>query len=271
MDEAHRHWMRNQFTSKTEDYSEKIEKSIFVGTWNTNGRKLNQEQGESIRNWLIPNISEEEDKAFKEALLKHYNNDSQDTDHPTIPTEKKASKADIYAIGFQEIVDLNVMNTMVRGTQSDEMAEYWTKEILQVLNENDEDEYILLEEKHMVGILCAIFVKKNLLFSIKYLKSNMVATGIAGVVGNKGGIVIRMNIFDSTICFVCAHFHANRDNVAARNLDFKTIIDQSNFTIDNEVDNSKDVDSFRRLFTNRTRGCSVSVLTELRSGSESYM
>ena len=33
--------------------------------------------------------------------------------------------ADIYAVGFQEIVDLNVNNVVIDGSKSDEKSAYW--------------------------------------------------------------------------------------------------------------------------------------------------
>ena len=40
-----------------------------------------------------------------------------------------------------------------------------------------------------------------------------------------------MLIYDSPICFICAHLAANRECVSARNLDYKAIIDNDEFTI----------------------------------------
>ena len=45
--------------------------------------------------------------------------------------------------------------------------------------------------------------------------------------GNKGSITIRMDFYDSSICFVCAHFPPNRDNINGRNLIFQTILDNA--------------------------------------------
>ena len=40
------------------------------------------------------------------------------------------------------------------------------------------------------------------------------------MMGNKGGAAIRMKLMDSTVCFVCSHLAAHRENVAGRNADF---------------------------------------------------
>ena len=40
------------------------------------------------------------------------------------------------------------------------------------------------------------------------------------MMGNKGGAGILMRINDSTMCFVCVHMAAHRENVAERNADY---------------------------------------------------
>lgn len=35
--------------------------------------------------------------------------------------------------------------------------------------------------------------------------------------GNKGGVGIRLRLRSSSLCFVCSHLAAHRDNVRARN------------------------------------------------------
>ena len=46
------------------------------------------------------------------------------------------------------------------------------------------------------------------------------ATGLLGMMGNKGGAAIRFKLLDSSVCFVCSHLAAHRENVAGRNADF---------------------------------------------------
>ena len=46
------------------------------------------------------------------------------------------------------------------------------------------------------------------------------ATGLLGMMGNKGGAAIRFKLMDNSICFVCSHLAAHRENVAGRNADF---------------------------------------------------
>ena len=166
--------------------------TIMCASWNVNAKP--PPEGETLKTWLLP-------------------------DNTTPP--------DIYAIGLQEIVDLNVMNIVVKSAPSTETAAVWVTRISKVLNELSE--YKILLDKTMVGILSVVFVKGSLHRCITDVKYACTPTGSYGVTGNKGGIAISMKIHDSPVCFVCAHFHANRDAVAARNLDYQSICDNTEF------------------------------------------
>ena len=77
-------------------------------------------------------------------------------------------------------------------------------------------------EKYMVGLLVIVFVKESLYSDIKDIRSSSLGCGLANL-GNKGGVCIRMTVFDSSICFVCTHLAAHREKVKERNADYKKI------------------------------------------------
>lgn len=56
-----------------------------------------------------------------------------------------------------------------------------------------------------------------------------------GVMGNKGAVVVRLSLYDSTLCFVCAHMAAKRANIQGRNADFWSILAKTAFTGDPET------------------------------------
>lgn len=59
--------------------------------------------------------------------------------------------------------------------------------------------------------------------------------GVMGVMGNKGATAVRLNLYDSTLCFVCAHMAAKRANVTGRNADFWSILGKTAFAGDPET------------------------------------
>ena len=102
-------------------------------------------------------------------------------------------------------------------------AAFWEDKINACLK--NVGDYVMRCEKHLVGLLLLIFVKKNLLPKINDVRTCSTSTGIMGMLGNKGGIGISMNIYDSNVCFVSSHLAAHTENVEGRNLDFKNILE----------------------------------------------
>ena len=52
---------------------------------------------------------------------------------------------------------------------------------------------------------------------------NTVKTGMSGKTGNKGGVVIRLLLHSTSVCFVCSHMAAHQAKVQERNQDFVDI------------------------------------------------
>ena len=57
-----------------------------------------------------------------------------------------------------------------------------------------------------------------------------------GMMGNKGGVAIRLSLFDSSLCVVCAHLAAHRENVVGRNSDYRNIVNRTVFCVDPYLD-----------------------------------
>lgn len=174
------------------EYAQVDKVKIVCASWNVNAKSPNE--SDNLKEWLLP---------------------------------ENTAAPDIYAIGLQEIVDLNVTNVVFKTSPSVGTSAAWVQRLSRILNEVDY--YKVLLDKSMVGIMFVIFVKASLHSCITDVKYALTYTGSYGVTGNKGGVSISMKIHDSPLCFVCAHFHANRDAVAARNLDYHLICENTEF------------------------------------------
>jgi phosphatidylinositol-bisphosphatase len=163
---------------------------VMCGTFNTNARYLSPES--SLSDWLTP-------------------------PHLEI--------ADVYAIGFQEIVPLNSRNVALSGGQSTSRALYWQQAVQECLD-NTELPFTLVVERHLVGILLLVFARVSLMPQITDVRTSAVGVGLMGVMGNKGGVCMRMTVYETSICFVCAHLQANREAVMGRNSDYRNIIEK---------------------------------------------
>ena len=183
------HKLHNSMNSSSSDYEEQELINIFCGTWNVNSRTSD----EDISGWLIP-------ENFKQL-------------------------ADIYAVAFQEIVDLNPYNVAFDDSMSSARSDYWIFKVGSVLNKTHFT-FSLIQETRMVGILLVVFVRDFLIPVVSDIRGAVVGTGFMGFYGNKGGVAIRLNINESSICFVSSHLAASRNNVKGRHRDYFQIIEE---------------------------------------------
>ncbi|XP_024625854.1 type I inositol polyphosphate 5-phosphatase 8 isoform X3 [Medicago truncatula] len=172
---------------------------MFVGTWNVGGKSPNENL--DLKNWLI-----------------------------------STSPADIYVIGFQEIVPLNAGNVL--GSENSGPAAKWLALIHQALNTsnneipNQKKRFSLVASKQMVGIFLCVWVRADYRNHVGNLKVSRVGTGIMGYLGNKGSISISMRLYQTTFCFVCTHLASGEKcgDELRRNLDIAEIIKRTKFS-----------------------------------------
>lgn len=70
------------------------------------------------------------------------------------------------------------------------------------------DKYSFVRFQNLVGILIIVFAKDSICPRISKLDTDVVKTGLAGTVGNKGGCIVKFNIDDSSFVFTNVHLEA---------------------------------------------------------------
>ncbi|KAI9207174.1 Endonuclease/exonuclease/phosphatase [Polychytrium aggregatum] len=123
---------------------------------------------------------------------------------------------DIYVIGLQEL-DLSTEAYIVADSSKSDM---WSNAILQTIGKGL---YVQIACKQLVTLLIAVFVKAEHLDYISEISTEVVGTGILGLMGNKGGVGVRFRFYDSYLCFVNCHLAADTNQVARRNQDYAEI------------------------------------------------
>lgn len=123
------------------------------------------------------------------------------------------------------------MNVALNSSETQKKTNFWHDKIGECL-ESTGTRYTLIMEKALVGLLICVYVKDDLLPHVKDVRSTSTGVGLMGMMGNKGGVAVRLSVYDSSLCFVCAHLAAHRENIAGRNADFKNIIERSVFSTD---------------------------------------
>ncbi|XP_057176713.1 synaptojanin-1 isoform X3 [Triplophysa rosa] len=173
---------------------------VCVGTWNVNGGKQFRSiafRNHTLNDWLLD--------APKKA------------GHPEFQ-DSKSNPVDIFAIGFEEMVELNAGNIVSASTTNQKL---WAAELQK--NISRDQRYVLLASEQLVGVCLFVFVRPQHAPFIRDVAVDTVKTGMGGATGNKGGVAIRMLFHTTSICFVCSHFAAGQSQVKERNDDYNEI------------------------------------------------
>ena len=96
--------------------------------------------------------------------------------------------------------------------------------------------YVKVHSDNLVGLMTCIFVKSSEKSNLRGLDITTVkryvlkatgpnGRGIGGIYGNKGAIVARMIIDDTSLCFINVHLAAGQSQKAARNADLAGIME----------------------------------------------
>eukprot|EP01029_Cantina_marsupialis_P023527 TRINITY_DN5895_c0_g3_i1.p1 TRINITY_DN5895_c0_g3~~TRINITY_DN5895_c0_g3_i1.p1 ORF type:complete len:1899 (+),score=565.67 TRINITY_DN5895_c0_g3_i1:99-5795(+) len=103
-----------------------------------------------------------------------------------------------------------------RQTSSASRSQELRKTLTSTLQQ-DSNGFMILETIALRNIVLAVYVRKNLLHKISQVQSDKVATGIAGIVGNKGGACISF-LYDmaTPFAFVSSHLAARSTRVPQR-------------------------------------------------------
>lgn len=162
-------------SKKNSTAPQSINHQIFAGSWNVGG--VSPPAVLDIQEWLRPN---------------HIN-----------------PPANIYVLGFQEIVPLNAANIVVRS-ENRKICEKWNSLIRAALNDPDSKNNITQDfrciiSKQMVGILLSVWVRSDLCQYIRQLSVSCVGCGLMGCLGNKGSVSVRFWLHETSFCFVCSH------------------------------------------------------------------
>ena len=72
----------------------------------------------------------------------------------------------------------------------------------------------------MVGLCLFLYISEPWINTLRAVHKDTVKTGMGGSFGNKGGVIMKIKIFDTSLCFTCAHLAAGESKVKERVDDF---------------------------------------------------
>ncbi|KAL5418716.1 hypothetical protein PMIN03_000864 [Paraphaeosphaeria minitans] len=202
-------WHETQMQQRDSEYCEFRELTAKVMTWNAGAVKPTE-----LRH------NEQDQNFFRELL------------QPEDP-------ADILVFGFQELVDLENKKITAKSffkkkkskdTQEQEHMSHqyraWRDHLVRVLDEHcPRQNYTLLHTANLVGLFTCIFVKSSERAKIRDVSAAEIKLGFSGRVGNKGALVVRFLIDDSSLCFINCHLAAGQSQTQHRNNDAASIME----------------------------------------------
>ncbi|ELK34807.1 Synaptojanin-2, partial [Myotis davidii] len=183
---------------------------VAMGTWNVNGGKQfrsNLLGTAELAEWLLdsPRLSEPE-------------------------PQDDSSPADIFAVGFEEMVELSAGNIVNASTTNRKM---WGEQLQKAISRSHR--YILLTSAQLVGVCLYIFVRPYHVPFIREVAIDTVKTGMGGKAGNKGAVGIRFQFHSTSFCFVCSHLTAGQSQVKERNEDYREITQKLSFPMGRNI------------------------------------
>ncbi|KAH0839417.1 Endonuclease/exonuclease/phosphatase [Lanmaoa asiatica] len=152
---------------------------------------------------------------------------------------------DIISFGFQELIDLEsrkmAAKTVLLGgkKKGDEgkinekvTSSYkkWHDRLIQAvkLAMPPESPYTVIHTESLVGLFTCMFIKNTEKSSLKDAAIATIKRGMGGRYGNKGGILARFVIDDSSLCFINCHLAAGQHHVRQRNADVAAFLEETN-------------------------------------------
>lgn len=121
---------------------------------------------------------------------------------------------EIVVFGMQEMINLTAKNLIGTSNSSEAQAQKWTEIILNNLKKYGN--YIFVKERNLVGVELFIFAKDTIRDRVKNLDTDIVKTGMAGALGNKGGVIIKFYIDDSSFAVINCHLEAGNTSNSSR-------------------------------------------------------
>ncbi|RMZ83835.1 hypothetical protein DV737_g1458, partial [Chaetothyriales sp. CBS 132003] len=159
---------------------------------------------------------------------------------------------EIIAFGFQEVVDLEdraVTAKSILGfgkrkdvdsTEQHQSRVYreWRDYLSKLISRYTGGQYTYseLHTSSLIGLFQCIFIRQEERPRLRNVYATNIKCGMKGRYGNKGGLVTRFIIDDTSLCFVNCHLAAGQTQTSHRNNDVATILESDNLAQEPDPD-----------------------------------
>ena len=132
------------------------------------------------------------------------------------------ARFDVIAIGLQEVeMTGKALAQGVAGRET-KMGQDWRKHMNTIL---EKEGYVCAGGRQLVGLFCAVYVHRSHEKYMHDVHVKVVGCGLGGFAGNKGGIVVRLKLYETELNFINTHLAAHMGHVSKRNEDFESVAD----------------------------------------------
>lgn len=169
--------IRSEVSAREHEYSDYTKVTLQICTWNLGGRKPPTDE-EMLLPWLAAD-----------------------------------TRPDVIVVALQEIVKLSALNALP-GSNTSTVGQW--NEVLNLALQLAPDPYLLVKTEDMFGCLILLFAKASIASNITKIEGDKIKTGFKGKLGNKGSVMVRFNIFDTSVCIWNCHLASGNDQVASR-------------------------------------------------------
>ncbi|KAL6601217.1 hypothetical protein ACP70R_007103 [Stipagrostis hirtigluma subsp. patula] len=107
------------------------------------------------------------------------------------------------------------------GLEGSANGQWWIDNIGKALDEGTS--FHRVGSRQLAALLIAAWARKSLKPYVGDVEAAAVPCGLGRAIGNKGGVGLRIRVYDRKMCFVSNHFAAHLEAVSRRNADFDHI------------------------------------------------
>jgi len=136
--------------------------------------------------------------------------------------EKHENLADIYVIGLQEVPSdppSLVLDYYIRNDP-------WTRRLLLFLSTKG---ITMVDSVRMMGMLLIVACKPIHLQHIRNIRTTYTKTALYGLLGVKGAVSLRFDLYNEAFCFVNTHFVSGGEYTELRNQTYQSIMTKTLF------------------------------------------
>ena len=122
---------------------------------------------------------------------------------------------DIVVVAMQEFITVSAINVLNSG--SDTSLKNLDQSILSSLNK-EKQTFVNVKNKDLLGLALLVYIKDSFKDHVSKVNYDTVKQSVMGIetLANKGAVIIKMNVFLTSFCFINLQFSPSEKNLNAK-------------------------------------------------------